>query len=342
MEVKFLNLNKTTERIRRSFLLEVGRLLDKRKYILDENVTEFENSWAKYCRQKFCVGTSSGSDALYLAFRSLGVGMGDEVIVQGNAYNASVVAILRCGARPVFADVTSIFTMHQDEVAKKVTARTKAILVVHLYGLVQPVHQFKDRLHLPVVEDCAQAHGYRPQGDIAAWSFYPTKTLGALGDAGAVTTNDKNLADKMRAIGDLGQTQKNDHQYLGSTMRLDPIQAIVLRLQLKYLDADIHCRKEMAKAYDDFLGQTLTRREYYPYIYPYFTPNRTMLHSDLQTKGIQTQVHYPIPVYRQPFYEFETGPMPNSERWAATELSLPFFIGLTIREQKYVVHSIGA
>jgi dTDP-4-amino-4,6-dideoxygalactose transaminase len=345
-----MDVTKTTERIRKPFVCAVKQWLKKGQFILDENVEIFESHWARFCGAKHCVGVSNGSDAIYLALLALGVGPGDEVITQGNAYNASVVAILRTGAIPRFADVhEDTTTIDPESVKGVITERTKAILVVHLYGFVCRVDELKV-FGFPVVEDCAQAHGTNLQGDIACFSFYPTKTLGAFGDAGAVVTDNPNWYAEIRARRHLGQVAKNDHQYFGSTMRLDPIQAIALNLQLPYLKQDINERMGMVKFYGDslpfgILQWNLNKRGvlYFPHLYPIFCDNVREVEAKLHAAGIMTSGNYPMPVYKQPFYPLTVvDECPVSERLCATEISLPLFIGLTKKQQQYVIRKLQA
>lgn len=341
MEVPFQDLNLLTQKIKSDFLHSVDAWLNHNDFILGEKVLKFEKEWANYCGANYCTGVSSGSDALYIALLSLDIGEGDEVITQGNAYNATVVAILRTGATPRFADYGGGFDEFVLNVKKKINKHTKAILPVYLYGYVPSLANLK-LYGLPVIEDCAQAHGAKLQGDIACFSFYPTKSLGAFGDAGAVVYNDYRLHEKIKAIRNLGQTEKNQHLFYGSTMRLDPIQAIVLSLKLKNLDNELTEKRVIVEYYDKNL-RIFTKKEvsYYPHIYPIFHKKRDLIRQELAEAGIKTEIHYPTPVYRQPFYRVPfNDSCPKSEILCRTELSLPLFIGLTKKQQDYVIGRI--
>ena len=354
-----MNLGVPTERIKTQYLGAVGKFLERQQFILGKEVEDFERAWAKILGARWCLGTSSGSDALYLALAALGIGEGDEVITQGNAYNATVTAIMRTGAAPRFADIRKdTLLLNPSKIENLITARTKAILPVHLYG--QPCDMEKicaiARAHkLFVVEDCAQAHLalFKKKlaglwGDIGAFSFYPTKNLGAFGDAGAVVTSRKDLYEKMRAIRNLGQAAKNDHRYFGFNMRLDGLQAICLSLKLKTLGAAIRRRQERAGYYDALLKKaglplmpvgrdSRVRHVYHLYVVELIEGiDREKLRVALEDRGVETAVHYPLPVYRQPWYAGPRDQCPVSDRAAERILSLPFFENIKTKEQEYL------
>lgn len=340
MEVPYFSLKKVVERAREAFIRSVNRWLPQYIFIGGKPVEDFERRWAHFCGALQAVGVSNGSDAIYIALKALGIGPGDEVITQGNAYNADVTAIMRTGATPRFADIDwDTKAIDPKAVQNLVNQKTKAILVVHLFGVVSELNELQG-LGIPIVEDCAQAHGARLQGKVACFSFYPTKTLGAIGDAGAIVTNDLSLAEQMRGIRNLGQKKKNHHLYFGSTMRLDPIQALWLLVQMRYLKRDIKERQRLAAVYTKHLGSFTTLEQYYPHIFPIFVYDRDVVKEKLKEAGVQAEVHYPVPVYQQPFYH-EKGPVdacPNAEWFCREELSLPFFIGLTRRQQEHVIN----
>jgi len=366
MRVKFNDLSKATGQVKRKFLKEAGKLIGYGNFILTPEVKDFENDWAKVVGAKYAIGVSSGTDALYLAFAALGVGAGDEVITQGNAYNASVTAILRVGAIPRFADISpDTLALDADKIEPLINKRTKVILPVHLYGQacdMKAVSKIARKYRLKIVEDCAQAHlaSFKGKqagvwGDIGAFSFYPTKNLGAFGDAGAVTTNDKKIYEKILALRDLGQVGKNDHRHLGFNMRMDPIQAVLLKLKLPYLKANTKERQEAALHYNKLLSETdisvvpVSKSKYAGHVYHLYVVralrhNRDWLRGELKKLGVETAVHYPLPVYSQPFFKslklnFRDA-CPIADLSARQIFSLPFFLGITKPQQKYVVESL--
>ena len=366
MRVKFNDLGKATGQVKRKFLKEAGLLVSRGRFILTPEVKDFESDWAKAVGAKYAVGVSSGTDALYLAFAALGIGPGDEVITQGNAYNASVTAILRVGAIPRFADINpDTLALDADKIEHLINKKTKAILPVHLYGQVcgmEAILKIAKKHRLKIVEDCAQAHlaSFKGKqagvwGDVGTFSFYPTKNLGAFGDAGAVTTNDKKIYEKILALRDLGQVAKNDHKHLGFNMRLDPIQAVLLKLKLPYLKKNTKERQEAALYYNKLFSEAdisvvpVSKNKYASHVYHLYVVrtlrhNRDWLMAELKKLGIETAVHYPLPVYKQPFFKslklnFRDA-CPAADLSAHQILSLPFFLGITKPQQKHVVESL--
>ncbi|MDP2932632.1 MAG: DegT/DnrJ/EryC1/StrS family aminotransferase [bacterium] len=364
MKVPFQDLGPTTNKVKSEFLKKAEQLLDRGRFILGEEVLEFEKRWAAYIGTKYCIGASNGADALYLSLIACGIKAGDEVITQGNAYNASVTAVLRVGAVPRFADI-SADTLEIDvaKIEPLITAKTKAILPVHLYGQsgdMAELSAIAKKHNLKIVEDCAQAHGAEFSGkklgsfgQMNAFSFYPTKNLGAFGDAGAVVTDDELLYKECLALRNLGQVAKNDHKYFGTNMRLDPIQAEALSLKLKFLDEANTARVRAGKYYDELLAKSrseirivsLTPKTTSVYhLYVVILPqgaDRTALQRKLSEKEIETAVHYPTPVYRQPFYKGLHDPCPITDSMAERILSLPMFYGINKEQQEYVVEILG-
>ena len=360
--IKFIDLSFPTKRIKKEFLSRVSAFLDRANFILTDEVAEFENAFARFVGVRHCVGVSSGADALWLSLRALGIGSGDEVITQGNAYNAIVTAILRAGAVPRFADIDpQTLLIDPAKIELLITKRTVAILPVHLYGQVSnmdAVMRIARKHKLFVIEDSAQAHGatWRGRqagsfGDASAWSFYPTKNLGAFGDAGAVTTRHKNIADTIKILRNLGQTSKNNHTHLGFNMRLDAIQAIALNLKLKYLPAATKKRQNAARNYDQLIKKLYlpiqpvsvhprATHVYHLYVVQY--ANRDALRKALAKRGIETAVHYPVIPYRQPFYpkRLRKDRCPIAEQMARSILSLPLHEGITKKEQICVIDSL--
>jgi dTDP-4-amino-4,6-dideoxygalactose transaminase len=324
----------------------MARVLNSGWYILGQEVTAFEQEFADYIGVKSGIGVGSGTDALHLALRACGVGAGDEVITVSHTAVATAAAIELSGAKPVFVDIESdTFLMDPNRIERTITPRTKAILPVHLYGNVAEMEKIldvADRYGLRVIEDCAQSHGARYKerrsgswGTIAAFSFYPTKNLGALGDGGMVVTNDPDLATRVRSLREYGWQQRYVSETAGLNSRLDELQAAVLRVKLKYLDgsneerrrkaliytqrlqgADIHCpavRKEVDSVY---------------HLYVIQTQERDSLRDFLREQGIQTLIHYPVPVHLQNAYrQLGCGPgdLPVTEECSRQILSLPLY-----------------
>jgi len=359
MEVKFLNLDIPTEQIKGKYLEAVEKILDKGNFILTEEVENFEHAWAGTIGTKYAIGVSSGADALYLALRALDIGEGDEVITQGNAYNASVTAILRVGAVPRFADIDEgSLRLDVGKMEPLINKKTKAILPVHLFGQpndMEAVKKLAQKYKLKIIEDCAQAHlakfngrSVGAWGDVAAFSFYPTKNLGAFGDAGAVTTDNEEIYKKIIALRNLGQTAKNKHDYLGFNMRLDPFQAECLRLKLSFLEENTKARQAAGEYYDKLIKESglsiapvvrdpRASHVYHLYVARFLANNRDDVQKELTKMGVQTAVHYPTPVYRQPFYQGPVDPCPVSDATSGQVLSLPLYVGIIKEQQEYVI-----
>ncbi len=321
------------------------------RFTMGQNLRHFETAFAVYCGAHGCVGISSGTAALHLALLALGVGQGDEVITVPNTYIATAFAITYTGATPVFADVDPV-TWNMDPAAAgaAVTERTKAILPVHLYGQCADVDAIRAAAPgIPLVEDAAHAHGAtlrgRPAGglgDLAAFSFYPSKVLGALGDGGAITASTGELEERVRQLRYMGQQVKFDHAILGYQERLDEMQAAFLRVKLRYLDQQVEGRRRVAARYAELLdGTPLTRpaadvtgRHAY-YLYTVLAPERDALAAHLTKRGIGNMVIYPRLVPRYGAYAslpWRAGPLPVAETLPGRLLSLPMFAELTEAE----------
>ncbi len=360
MRVKFTDLSPVTREIKNEYLEAVDKFLDRANFILTPEVSEFEKNFAKIIGVRFAVGVSSGADALYLALFASGINQGDEVIIQGNAYNASVVAILRAGAVPRFVDIDAQnLTLNTDQIEKLINSKTRAILPVHLYGMPNNMAEICRIAKLPnllVIEDCAQAHLAEFEGKkvgtfgkVNAFSFYPTKNLGAFGDGGILTTDDENIYNKLLMFRNLGQKKKNDHQLLGFNMRLDSLQAIVLNLKLTHL-AKWTAARQKAGAYYNQLNENpkfpvspqkpLPSPSHVYHLYPILVEDfgRDRLQEELLKQGVETGVYYPIPVYCQPFYTYQkVDNCPMTDKVCGKILCLPMYAGITRKEQDYVV-----
>ncbi|MEY4731172.1 MAG: Pleiotropic regulatory protein [Candidatus Parcubacteria bacterium] len=365
MKVRFTDLTGPTQRIRKEFLERLGLFLDKANFILTDEVKEFEEAWAKFIGTEHAVGVSNGSDALWLALKAFDIGPGDEVVTQGNAYNASVTSILRAGATPRFADIDpKTFLIDAAKIETLITPKTRAIMPVHLYGQASDmtaIMAIAKKHKLVVIEDCAQAHGAAWEGkkvgswgDAAAWSFYPTKNLGAFGDAGAVTTSDARVAEEVRMLRNLGQASKNDHERLGYNMRLDPVQAIVLSLKLPNLDGASKIRQTAAGRYDKLIDEAKLPVQYMhrhadaTHVYHLYTikllqGDRDRVRERLAKREIDTGIYYPMLVMDQPFYpkDLPRDACPVATVTAHSILSLPMHETIAPEEQQYVIESLG-
>jgi dTDP-4-amino-4,6-dideoxygalactose transaminase len=316
------------------------------QYVLGEELERFEQEFATYCGTRFCVGVGSGTAAIQLALEALGVSGGDEVIAPANTFFGSVLPVLRIGAKPVLVDCDrKTRTIDVEAVSAAVTTRTKAVLAVHLYGHpadVEPLEQLCARHGLALVEDACQAHGARYRrrragslGRIAAFSFYPSKNLGAYGDGGAVTTDDEQVAERIRVLRNVGQSGKYLHVAAGTNERLDTIQAAVLRVKLRHLDRWNALRRSHAASYEAVFRGTGVQApeaadwaEHVWHVYAVRTERREDLRSALGAQGIATGIHYPIPLHRQPalaHLRYAPGAFPVTEADARDLLSLPMF-----------------
>jgi dTDP-4-amino-4,6-dideoxygalactose transaminase len=320
----------------------IRKVLKSGWYILGDEGSKFEQEFSKYVGARFGVGVNSGSDALYLAVKALGISRGDEVITVAHTMISSVDAIARNNSKPVFVDIDpSTYVMDASRLEAKISKKTKAIIPVHLYGHpvdMDPIIELAKKYGLYVIEDACQAHGSRYKGavvgnigDIGCFSFYPTKNLGAYGDAGMITTNNEDLANKLRKMRNYGQSRRYYHDFIGVNSRLDEMQAAILRIKLRYLDEWNERRRKLAKLYDELLDNTdvvtPVEREYAKHVYHLYVishKHRNELQKYLLNKGIQTLIHYPIPVHLQEAYKINEK-LPVTEKICGEILSLPIF-----------------
>lgn len=344
MKIPFLDLHAAYVELKDEIDAAVTRVLDSGWYILGPEVEAFEEEWAAYCEARHAVGLANGLDALTLALRAFGIGPGDEVIVPSNTYIATWLAVTAVGATPVPVEPDpSTHNIDPALIEPAITPRTRAILPVHLYGQpadLDPILALARRHNLAVVEDAAQAHGARykgqrigAHGDVVCWSFYPGKNLGAMGDAGAITTDRADLADRIRLLRNYGSREKYVNEGLGVNSRLDPIQAAILRAKLPYLDEWTRRRRTIAEIYNEGLRESGLALPAVPewaepvwHLYVVRSAERDALQKRLAEEGIGTLIHYPIPPHRQEAYaglEFAEGSLPVSERLASEVLSLP-------------------
>ena len=363
--IKFLDIQRITASFEPKLSEEVHRVISSGWYLLGEEVAEFERAFAAYCDNVHCVGVANGLDALTLilmAWREMyGWNEGDEVIVPANTYIASILAISRAGLTPVLCEPTEEDALIDASLIEPlITVRTRAIMVVHLYGQVCPMDAIRPLARergLMIVEDCAQAHGalYKGArvgalGDAAAFSFYPGKNLGALGDGGAVVTGDRLLARTVRTLANYGSREKYVHQTKGLNSRLDEVQATVLRVKLARLDADNDRRRQIARRYIKQISNPLVRtpqvRSWLGHVFHVFTVRceyRDELQQYLSAQGIQTLIHYPTPPHKQEAYkEWNHLSLPVTERIHREILSLPISPVMTDEEVQQVIDAVNS
>lgn len=359
-DVPFLDLRAAYDELQAEIEAAVARTLASGWYIGGSEVEGFERAYADYCNADHCVGVANGLDALHLALRALGIGAGDEVIVASNSFVATLLAVTMTGATPVLVEPDSrTFNLDPDRIGPAISERTRAILPTHLYGQpadLDAIHGVARKHGLKVVEDAAQAHGARYKGrrigahsDVVCWSFYPTKNLGALGDAGAVTTSDPEIAERIRMYGNYGWSKRYVSEVRGVNSRLDPIQAAVLAAKLRHLDDWNHRRRDIAAFYNHELRNLRISLPEVPewaepvwYVYVAQSPERDQLRSRLAEAGIETLVHYPVPPNLQPAYAELGGSksFPIAERLAETALSLPMGPHLSREATQRVVNAV--
>lgn len=337
------------------------RVLRSGWYILGEEVEAFEEEFAKYTGAQYSIGLASGLDALWLAFRILNIGNGDEVIVQANTYIASVMGITINGATPVFVEPNAFYNIDVEKIEEKITSKTKAILVVHLYGQAAKMDEVVllcEKYNLKLVEDCAQAHGAVYQGkqvgtfgDIGCFSFYPSKNLGAFGDGGGICTNNKQIAEDFKIYRNYGSEKRYYNKVVGANSRLDEIQAALLRVRLKHMTELEIEKQEIAKRYrEEITNMHIQKPEvqngstaiWHQYVIK--TDRRDELQEYLNKAGIGTLIHYPIPPHLSEAYsylKYQYGDFPITESFSKTILSIPMYNGMTLEEQSYVIKKIN-
>lgn len=367
MKVKFIDFSREYNFLKKELNEKLSGILRGGNYILGEELKKFEAEFAYYCGTKFAVGVNSGTDALFLALRCLGIREDDEVIVPAFTYLATALAVSYTQARPVFCDIEEeTYGIDIEALERKITPKTKAIIVVHLYGhpvKMQEVLKIARKYQLKVIEDCAQAHGARigykdrrvgSFGDLGCFSFYPTKNLGCYGDGGMIVTNSESQYKNLVMLRDYGRQSKYKHKIIGYNTRLDTIQAGILRIKLKYLDNWNKKRRMLASYYSKLLQDMdeiiLPQEEEGAYhVYHLYVirvkKRRDKLYKLMLAKGIQTLIHYPIPCHLQPVYrqlKYKKGDFPVAEEVAEEVISLPLYPFLRKKEIGYVVKTIEA
>lgn len=363
MNVPFVSFRPLEKELNTQLRAAFDRVLERSWYIDGKEDADFEAAFAKFCHTDYCVGVGNGLDALMLVLRALEIGAGDEVIVPSNTYIATALAVTYVGAKPVLVE-PDIRTYNIDpaKIEEKITANTKAIMPVHLYGQpcdMDPIMAIAKKHGLYVIEDCAQAHGatYKGQiigsfGDAAGFSFYPGKNLGALGDAGAVTTSNEDIAKKVRALGNYGSDYKYHHIYKGCNSRLDELQAAFLAAKLPIMDKVNDNRRATAAKYMAGIQNDLIELPYVMegtnpvwHIFAVRCSERDRLAAFLQEKGLGINKHYPIAIHLQDCYKdlgLNEGDLPIAEEISATQLSLPMYYGMTEEEIQYVIDCVNA
>ncbi|MBE6939584.1 MAG: DegT/DnrJ/EryC1/StrS family aminotransferase [Ruminococcaceae bacterium] len=362
MRVPFVSFRPLEQRLDSQLRAAFERVYASSWYIGGREDEVFEKTFAAYCDSKYCVGCGNGLDALMLPLRALGVGPGDEVLVPSNTFIATALAVTYVGATPVLVEPDiRTYNMDPARIEEKITASTKAIMPVHLYGQscdMDPILAIAKKHGLFVIEDCAQAHGARYKGkvigsfgDAAGFSFYPGKNLGALGDAGAMVTNCEELAGKVRALGNYGSDYKYHHIYQGVNSRLDELQAAFLSAKLPMMEEVNADRRATAKKYLAGIRNPAVALPFVPewaepvwHIFAVRCERREELAAYLEEKGIGTNRHYPIAIHLQECYQnlgLQKGDLPIAEEIAATQLSLPMYYGMTDEEIQYVIDCVN-
>ncbi len=361
MRINFAELKRQENLYRQEYEKTVMRVLDSGWYILGDELKKFERNYAKYIGVKHCIGVGNGLDALKLALCSLDIGDGDEVIVQANTFIATALAVSEVGATPVFVDCDHYFGIDPQTIVSAITKNTKAIMVVHLYGQpcdMDAIMDISDRYHIKVIEDCSQCHGamYKEKkcgtfGELACFSFYPMKPIGAFGDAGAVVTNKDFLAEKIRMLRNYGSKEKYKHEMIGVNSRMDEIQAAVLGVSLKHAEEGNMKRMKIAEQYQQgirnkkvMIPKVRMNTKHVYHVFPVLCKERDHLQKYLESACIMTQIHYPVPCHLAGCYKnlnCSNGDMSKAEQFSNQELSLPIYVGLTEEEVEYVIDIIN-
>ena len=358
--IKYLDFQKEAKLRGDKYMAAVKRVLDSGVYVLSDEVKGFEEEFAKFCGVKYCIGVANGLEAIQISLMALGIKEGDEVITTPISAVATTLAILAVGATPVFVDIKENGQINEDLIEKAITKRTKAVLPVHLYGQPANVEKIKaicKKHKLFLVEDSAQAHGTKLNGkkvgtfgEIACYSFYPTKNLGAIGDSGAITTNDSKLAKICSEIRDYGQENKYVHTRFGLNSRLDELQAAILREKLRFLDKDNETRREIAKRYIDGLKSIKDIEIILPnnlddsifHLFVIKTKKRDKLKKYLAENGIPSLIHYPITIPDQTMFKgkYKNLSNPVSRKFIGKILSLPCYPYLSSEDVDYISNKI--
>ncbi|HYR90314.1 MAG TPA: DegT/DnrJ/EryC1/StrS family aminotransferase [Terriglobia bacterium] len=363
MAVPFMDLRTEHQRHRGDLLRAWEEILDSSAFVGGDQVEKFEEEFAAFCEVRHAIGVANGTDALLLALKALAIGPDDEVITAANSFVATAEAIVHSGAKPVFVDIDpDTYNIDVNQIESHITPRTKAIIPVHLYGQPADMQQVLEIAHgygLRVIEDAAQGHGARyhgrragSMGDVACFSFYPAKNLGACGDAGAVVTSDDEIATAVRKLRDHGGLRKYDHDMVGYNSRLDGLQAAILKIKLKDLEQRNEIRRRRAQTYSELLSGIEgivtpfepdgTTSVYHLYVIRIDKGSRNGLKNHLNDHGVQTGIHYPVPIHRtRAFARFKSSSCPVAEEYAARILSLPMYPEIETQQMEYVATLIS-
>ena len=360
MKIPLVDLKRQYQSIQKEIDKAIQNVINDSAFILGKYTKKFEDSFAQYCSARYCVGVNSGTDALLLSYLALGIKKGDEVITTPCTFFATTEPLGFVGAKPVFVDILSdTYLIDPSKIISAITNKTKAIVAVHLYGQMANMKEIMNiarKYKLRVIEDCAQAHGAEQNGkkagtfgDMGIYSFYPGKNLGGYGDAGCVVTNNKKYADFVKKFRDHGRSSKYEHKYEAFNTRMDGIQAAILTTKLKHLNKWVEQRRKIAKKYNKLLPTTVIapheaiNNKHAYHLYVIRTDRRDKLQKGLELKGIQTGIHYPIPLHLQKAYSylnFKRGMFPVCEEVTRQVLSLPIFPELKDEEIKYIIGAI--
>jgi dTDP-4-amino-4,6-dideoxygalactose transaminase len=362
--IPFVDLKSQYDSIKDEIDEAIQNVLNNTCFIMGEELKKFEEEFARFCNIKYAIGVANGSDALILSLRACCIGEGDEVITVPHTFIATAEAISNVGGKVVFLDIdTKTYTIDISKIEEKINEETKAIIPVHLYGQpanMDPIMRLAKKYNLKVIEDAAQAHGaeYKGEkvgsiGDVGCFSFYPGKNLGAYGDAGMITTNNEEIAEKVKLLRNHGRiTKKYEHEIEGYSSRLDNLQAAILRVKLKYLNEWNDKRRNNAKKYNELLSNinriiTPYEADYAKHVYHLYVirtgKERDRLREELKSKGIAIGIHYPIPLHLQPAYNYlgyKRGDFPITEEYSKEILSLPMFAELSDRQIDEIVKLI--
>jgi len=359
MKVPFVDLTVMHNEIRSDLDNAYKKVIDGSIFIHGDECKRFEEGFAAYTESKYCVGTATGLDAIYLILKALDIKAGDEVIIPSNTFIATALAVTYTGATPVFVEPTiDTFNIDVTKIEEKITSKTKVIIPVHLQGRaadLEEINKIAKKHNLYVVDDACQSHGSHYKGkklggltDATAWSFYPGKNLGALGDGGCITTNNKEIAEKVKTLGNYGSDYKYHHIYKGTNSRLDEIQSAFLAVKLPHLDKWNNFRRAVAKRYINEITNPLIKLpksidDTYDHVYHVFVircDTRDELEKYLSDNGVQTLIHYPIPMHLQEAYKdlnIKKGELPIAEEISNTSLSIPMYYGMSDEQIDFVI-----
>lgn len=358
-KIPFLDLKSQYQSIKEDINKELQFVMDNTCFVLGSEVKEFEQNFADFCNKRFCIALNSGTSALHLALIASGIKQGDEVIIPVNTFIATAEAVVYTGAKPVFVDIEEkTYNIDASKIEEKITPRTKAIIPVHLYGQpadMDKIIQIAKKYNLRIIEDCCQAHGAEYKGkkvpitDIGCFSFYPGKNLGAYGEAGAVVTDNPEIANLISILRDHGQKEKYYHDYVGYNYRMDGFQGAVLNVKLKHLNEWTEKRRENAKIYNSLLKSNLitpyedVNSKHVYHLYVVRVKNRENIIAELKANNIDTGIHYPVPLHIQKAFSdlnLKTGSFPIAEKVAKEILSLPMYAELTKEQANYVAETL--